>query len=767
MIIHSFIQITMEIKQNTSIVLFFIFCVFTSQLSYSDPGVVNGSQLRTYIVHLDPSTNIDYSDLEYGRWCMSFLPTTLDSTAATERMVHIYGDVIHGFAARLTEEEIADMEKKEGFISAYPDKTLQLHTTHTPKFLGLMNGDAGPLMVDGGKGVIVGVLDTGVTPDHPSFSDNGMDSPPITWKGSCDLPNGMCNKKLIGYRNFIERYTKIHVTGDDDGNVTIFDDVGHGTHTAGTIAGAAVHNANILGEANGTAMGMAPGAHLAIYRVCSQYYGCPSSSILAGMNAAIKDGVDVMSLSLGSGPGEKYDMDSIAVGSFRATQKGIFVSCSAGNEGPGYKTVANEAPWILTVGASTTDRRITSVVKLGNGQQFEGQTLYQPKNFDSEQMRPLVGSNYDVDDIVNKIVYCGSGIALCQREEINYLVTNGAIGVIQGSYREQGYQTFARNHSLPSSDLTFNKGEEIINYINSTDNPTAKILFKHTIFNASPSPSMAFFSSRGPSVANPGIMKPDIIGPGVDILASYLPFTDRRPEAESSNHSFYIMSGTSMSCPHLSGIVALIKSRHKDWSPFAIKSAIMTTADILDRDGKPITNEMYVPANQFAIGSGHVNARKAMKPGLVYDVASDDYISFICQMNYTDKQLMVITGRNVKCSEFKKISIKDVNYPSISVEIPRNAHDYKVAVKRTVTNVNPGNSTYSLKLNLPKGVSVTVKPQLLNFSKIGQKKSFTVTFVKKKHLGTNSHYSHGYLSWIANKLDTVVRIPMIVKYNDQ
>lgn len=170
------------------------------------------------------------------------------------------------------------------------------------------------------------------------------------------------------------------------------DEKGHGTHTASTSAGAFVEGANALGNARGKAAGMAPLAHLAIYKVCS-VKNCPSSDVLAGIDAAIDDGVNVLSISLGADSVPFFE-DHIAVATFAAIQKGIFVSCSAGNSGPFSSTLSNEAPWILTVGASTLNRRIVAVAKLGNGEEYDGESLYQPSDVASTFL-PLAyaGSN--------------------------------------------------------------------------------------------------------------------------------------------------------------------------------------------------------------------------------------------------------------------------------------------------------------------------------------------------------------------------------------
>ncbi|CAK9135934.1 unnamed protein product [Ilex paraguariensis] len=636
-------------------------------------------------------------DLE--SWYQSFLPATTTSSNETPHIIYSYRNVATGFAARLSPEDVKAMEKKDGFLAARPQELLSLHTTHTPNFLGLHQNLGFWDSSNYGKGVIIGVLDTGIHPSHPSFNDEGMPPPPAKWKGKCEL-NGTftCNNKLIGVRNFLSGSTEI-----------AFDDDGHGTHTSGTAAGNFVKGANVFGNANGTAVGIAPLAHLAIYKVCE--VRCGGSDILAAMDAVIEDGVDVLSLSLGGLSRPFYD-DNTAVGAFNAMQRGIFVSCSAGNRGPLSSSLSNEAPWILTVGANTIDRSIRATAILGNKEEFNSESLFQPKDFTSTLL-PLIYSgmkgsqciagSLNNSDVQGKIVLCEVGGGVSNIAKGRTVKNAGGAAMILMNLDSSGYSTSAEAHVLPATRVSYADGLKIKSYINSTARPMATILFKGTIIGANNAPMVSSFSSRGPSRASPGILKPDIIGPGVNILAAW-PFSVENNT--DTNLTFNIISGTSMSCPHLSGIAALLKSAHPDWSPAAIKSAIMTTADQLNLDNKPIVDQRLTQADFFATGAGHVNPSRANDPGLVYDIDPDNYIPYLCGLNYTNQQIGIITQQRVNCSTESKITEAQLNYPSFAITLGSTNQTNTM----TVTNVGDATSSFAVEIVLPLGVDVSVEP---------------------------------------------------------
>ncbi|XP_057811852.1 subtilisin-like protease [Salvia miltiorrhiza] len=722
---------------STTITILCIFCI--TRLPRFASEIPHRNSLQTYIVHVEaPDAHLTSQSEDLESWYRSFLPaTTASSSEGEPRLVYSYRHVFKGFAARLSPEQVKDMEKKQGFVSARPQKSMSLHTTHSPNFLGLNQNMGFWKTSNYGKGVIIGMLDTGVLPEHPSFSDKGMPPPPPKWKGKCQFNHTKCNNKIIGARYF---YAEDQSPLDDDG---------HGTHTASTAAGNFVQGANLFGNANGTAAGVAPYAHLAIYKVC-----CGEVDILAGMDAAIEDGVDVLSISLGLHTETLYE-DSIAVGAFSAMQKGIFISCSAGNDGPYLSAVGNGAPWILTVGASTIDRTLRAKAVLGNNQQFDGQSAFHPNNF-PRKLFPLVYAGFlntsddfapycfsdslSQSDIRGKIVVCELG-GTPRIEKGRAVKSGGGAGMILVNYEENANTTSADVHVLPTTHVGYADGLKIKAYINSTRKPTATISFQGTVIGDDRAPVVAAFSSRGPNYPSPGILKPDILGPGVNIFAAWPTSVENKTNTKST---FNIISGTSMSCPHLSGVAALLKSSHPDWSPAAIKSAVMTTADVVNSAHNPIEDETFVAADVFATGAGHVNPSRANDPGLIYDIQPKDYIPYLCGLNYTNRQVGTFLQRRVNCSVESSIPQAQLNYPSFSVIF--DGQPASQVYTRTVTNVGEPVSYYKVEISPPRGVDVIVKPTTLKFSKLNQKMKYEVRF-KLLASAPKTTFVQGFLKW--------------------
>ncbi|PKA67029.1 Subtilisin-like protease [Apostasia shenzhenica] len=697
---------------------------------------------------------------------------------ARDSIFYSYTRFINGFAAILEEEEAQEISKYPEVVSIFPNRGHKLHTTRSWQFLGLEEDGKVPMeslwtKARFGEDVIIGNLDTGVWPESESFRDEGMGPIPTRWKGICQKDEDQkffCNRKLIGARYFNKGYAAGGGTVNSTFN-SPRDIDGHGTHTLSTAGGAFVPGAGVLGFGNGTAKGGAPRARLAAYKVCWPPVNgrqCFDADILAAFESAISDGVDVLSVSLGGEP-SPYFSDGIPVGSFHAVSNGIAVVTSAGNSGPAVGSVSNLAPWLVTVGASTMDREFPSYVIFGTervkGQSLSMESLPKNKLFPFIQSMDAKAANSSLQDAElckigsldpekakGKIVMCTRGVS--DRVEKGEVVKfAGGAGMVLANDASTGYEIIADAHVLPATHITFADGQKLLSFLNSSKSPRASITVPFTALDTKPAPFMAAFSSRGPNAINPEILKPDITAPGVSIIAAYteansptdLTFDKRRIPYNS-------LSGTSMSCPHIAGIVGLLKSAHPEWSSSAIKSAILTTARTHDNLKEPIKNSSLSTANPFNYGSGHVWPNRAQDPGLVYDLTIEDYLNFLCALGYNSSQIS--TFRPYNCPE-KTMLLEDLNYPSITVPNLVNS----ITITRKLKNVGePG--TYSARWRNPKGVVMSVKPTRLAFVKIGEEKTFTVT-LRMKNKDDAKDYVFGSLVWSDGYHD--VKSPITVK----
>ncbi|GAB4844412.1 hypothetical protein Ancab_037776 [Ancistrocladus abbreviatus] len=744
---------------------------------------------RTYIVHMDKTKiqHFEHSTAESPkRWSEAVLDSLQKSTAKAEeedrhqqesspQLLYTYETTMTGFAARLSNKQFQSLDKVEGILLAAPDELLSLHTTYSTHFLGLEPDRGLWNLTNLASNVIIGVLDTGIWPEHYSFQDSGFPPPPSRWKGICEqgtnFSSSNCNRKLIGGRAFFKGYEAINGRIKETNDFrSARDSNGHGTHTASTAAGDVVPNASLFGLANGFASGMRYTSRVAAYKVCWAA-GCATSDILAAIDQAVADGVDVLSLSLGGLP-RPYHRDSMAIASFGAVQQGVLVSCSAGNSGPIRSTVGNMAPWMMTVGASYLDRSFPTKVKLGNGKKFRGASLYSGKK--TKQL-PVVyketaggtGAELCLNGslssrlVKGKIVACDRGInSRTQKGET--VKEAGGAGMLLLNTVNQGEELFADAHVLPATTLGAKAARAIKSYLALNKSLTASIAFKGTKYGER-APVMAAFSSRGPSLVDPNVIKPDITGPGVNILAAWPPITSPTGlKSDKRRVLFNIVSGTSMSCPHLSGIAALIKSAHKDWSPAAIKSALMTTSYTHDNKGAPIV-DAFSPngtnyATPFAFGSGHVDPERASDPGLVYDVAAREYLNYLCGLNYTTQQLALLSRSNFTCSKGTDHQPSDLNYPSFAVIFPAKSRKTTFTYKRIVTNVGSARSSYKVRVSAPKGVSLIVTPQVLKFKSLGQKQIYRVSFTGSRGGVASGRWFFGSLTWVSGKYS--VRSPI-------
>ncbi|CAK8544039.1 unnamed protein product [Lathyrus sativus] len=677
---------------------------------------------------------------------------------ARESKIHSYGKSFNGFVARLLPHEAQKLQEEENVVSVFRNTYHKLHTTRSWDFMGM------PLKVKRNSNIesniIVGVLDTGIWVDCPSFNDAGLGPPPRRWKGKCVTGANFtgCNNKVIG-----AKYFNLDPSGPVIPNPSPADDQGHGTHTSSTVAGSVVRGASFYGIGKGNARGGVPSARIAIYKVCWSF-GCSDMDMLAGFDEAIADGVNLISVSIG-GPSRQFFSDPIAIGAFHAMRRGVLTACSAGNDGPRPRSVENVAPWILTVAASTVNRMFTTQVAFGDGKRVTGLSI---NTFSPEKkMYPLTsgllaanlsGNEYGYpkgceygtlskDKVMGRIVYCAGGTG---NQDVVIKELGGAGTIIGDEEQEDGSYTTVIAAAIVDMNTV---GKNIEIYINSTKNPQA-VIYK-SVTKKFPAPYLASFSSRGPQHINRNILKPDLAAPGVDILAAYSKLTSVTGYSEDTRYNvFNIISGTSMACPHAAAAAAYVKSFHPDWTPAAIKSALMTTAT-------PIKVKASDSFTELGIGSGQISPVKALHPGLVYDIRMNSYIAFLCKEGYNSTNIGILIGtKSFNCSGVEPATGTDgINYPTMHIQLLSASSTISAVFYRTVKSVGYGASTYMAKVTAPKGLSVEVIPNTLTFTQTHQELSFKVV-LKGPPMPQETLILSALLEWNDSKHN--VRSPIVV-----
>ena len=666
-------------------------------------------------------------------------------TSVGGQKLYDYVYTYNGFAAKLNSAQAAELLSNPAVVAVTADELVTVDTSSTPDFLGLTAEGGLWDMGYAGEDIIIGVVDSGIWPESMSFTDRTGTNPNGKgdklgyhqipgWHGKCtpgeDFNASMCNQKLIGAQYFNAGYGGD--AGIDADRPWEFnsprDYNGHGTHTAGTSGGNSGVAAEVGGIDLGTVSGMAPRARIAAYKALwSNEDGSQASGftvdLVAAIDQAVADGVDVINYSVS---GSTTSMNTaVAISFLFAADAGVFVAASAGNSGPGASTVAHNNPWLTTVAAGTHDRYYAGTVTLGDGSSYDGASIDSsgagPADLvyagDAGDALCAIGS-LDPAIVTGKIVVCDRGTYA--RVDKSYAVMEaGGIGMVLANVSPSSIN--ADLHYVPTVHVDHIAGAAIRAYAQ-TAGATATLT--GGVFQSVEAPEVAAFSSRGPALAGAGdLLKPDIMAPGVDVLAAVAP-----PGNNGRMFDFY--SGTSMAAPHIAGIAAVLMDAHPDWSPMMVKSAIMTTASTTTNMGNPI------PYDYFDYGAGKVVPNSATDPGLVYDSGWLDWLAFLCETSDA-----VSAGTcNALAGMGYSLDPSDYNAPSIAI----GALPGSQTVTRTVTNVGAA-GTYNVSVNAPAGIDVTVDPASLTLG-AGESASYSVTFTGNASVVANA-WTFGSLTW--------------------
>ncbi len=688
-----------------------------------------------------------------------------EAGASTQAKVHDFAFALNGYSAILTQEQVDEIRMQKDVVLVLEDQMRYVTTDSSPTYLGLT--DAGGAYAKGytGEGVVVGIIDTGIWPEHPSFADDGSFPAPPTGPLPCDFGNTAhnpndapftCNNKLIGAYQMLATYRAVIGAAADEFD-SARDDSGHGTHTASTAAGNSDVAATLYGMPAGVISGIAPRAHIIAYKGLGNLGGF-TSDLAAAIDQAVADGVDVINYSIGGGAGP-VSADEIAF--LFAADAGVFVATSAGNSGPGASTLGDPGtkPWVTTVGASTQSRFLQGTIVLGNGAQYTGASITAGAG-----PAPLVDAASLGNALCNPAVAFSSSVAgkivLCQRGAIARVAKSlavfnaGGVGMIMHENSDAG-NLFSDTHWVPSVHVDQTPGLAIKAYIAANPGTATAQIMAPQLGTWPYAPSMTDFSSRGPNPVAPDIIKPDVTAPGLQILAGNSPF----PDAGSvPGELFQAIAGTSMSSPHVAGVYALLKQAHPEWSAAMAKSALMTTAhqNVLD-------NNRTNAADPFDMGSGHIRPGgqwtkgSITEPGLVYDAGFLDYLGFMC-----DAFPAALADPATTCPALASLGIPtkaiNLNYPSIGIsQVPGTK-----TVTRTVTSVAKENGwrTYTPTIVAPPGYTVTVSPSSFKL-KSGQSATYTVTVTNVS--APVGQWRFGSLTWKDTTGHYSVYSPIAVK----
>lgn len=746
---------------------------------YARTQVVGGKQL-------DASSSSVQKYTGYLRAQQNVLARTVGA-----KVLYNYTVAYNGFGAKLTSIQATRLASSSAVAAVTPAETLKLQESHSLDFIDVSTPGGTWDQIGGvanaGEGVVLGDIDSGIAPENPSFAGDPLgttagdapylDGDTVTFDkadggtftsteiGDADQwDDGDLSTKIIAAKYFVDGFgeNKIgHPTGDPAvaEYLSPRDGSGHGSHTASTAAGNHDVDASVEGIDFGTISGVAPAAKIAVYKACwsgpdgieaSDDDGCNTLDLLAAINQAVTDGVDVINYSIGGGSAQTtYSPTDAAF--LNAAAAGVFVAASAGNDGPAASTLDNAAPWETTVAASTIPDYEGTVV-LGTGDEYVGASvsLIEPGSVGPAPFvqaadvaltsAPAADAARCFEDTLDpakatgKIVLCdrGSNDRVAKSAEVARV---GGIGMVLANVVGGADDVDNDFHSVPSVHVHASAAAALHAYA-ATPGATVTLEDGNLTDDVTPTPQVAGFSSHGPVLAaGSDVLKPDVSAPGVSILAAYA-------SAEGEDPQWAFLSGTSMAAPHISGLALIYLGEHPNATPAEIKSAMMTTStDLVDADGADVTDP-------FTQGAGQVHPSSYLDAGLYYPAGLSDWESYIVgEDQYTDWSPYVDT---FDPTSVDPIDGSDLNQASIAIGDLIGEQ----TVTRTVTALDAG--TYTATIDVP-GINATVSPTSLDLS-AGESADFTVTFAEDD--APADEWASGFLTWTS--ADHEVRSPVAI-----
>ncbi|MED6208469.1 hypothetical protein PIB30_045330 [Stylosanthes scabra] len=690
----------------------------------------------------------------------------------TYNKLHSYKHIFNGFSVHTTPSQAKKLRTFPGVKLVERDTGFKRMTTYTPQFLSLPSGIwtqlGGPKHA--GEGVVIGFVDSGINPNHPSFAYDPKlypFNPNLSFSSAeCQsgpfFPASSCNGKILSAKFFSAGFQATYQLNASIDFLSPFDADGHGSHVASIAAGNSDVPVVVDGFYFGKASGMAPRARIAVYKAIYPS-GSSTADIVAAIDCAVLDGVDILSISVG--PDDPPQDTLTFLGMFNiamlfARKAGVFVVEAAGNKGPAPASVISFSPWTMGVGFSTTDRTYPAHLLLGNGQKLDGLGMSGPSFGNGNILQTMVLAK-DAAKMNGTFSQAPEYIEECQHPDAfngslvfgNVVICTFSAGLIKGTSsfaaivdtantlgfsgfilaadpRYGSYVAPALPYALPAIMISLiddakviyqyyeehTKRDEKGNVMES--DAMAAIGEGREALYMGRSPVVSRLSSRGPDIIDKhnrlaDVLKPDVLAPGDQIWAAYSPMSVNEPFLRGKE--FALLSGTSMSTPHVSGIAALIKQYNSSWTPSMIASAIITTSTKFDNHGDNIMAEGYEigtlhPSTPFDSGAGIVNANRANDPGLVLPSEFADYVSFLCSLPDVGQDV-VLAVIGEPCDQSFPYPY-DLNLPSVTIS----ALTGSALVRRTVMNVGNKTETYVATVLPPNGTTVTLSPPWFTIS---------------------------------------------------
>ncbi len=705
--------------------------------------------------------------------------------------IYTYQVAFNGFSAELDTAQATKLAGLPGVTAVLPNELRTVDTVQSPEYLGL-SGPGGVWEDLGGtgaagEGVVVGVLDTGIWPENPSFAGDELrqgraprtdgkgrvigrnplvgvpfrtaedeivmlKSDRTVFRGECETGEGwdsvdLCNDKVVTARYFADGFVAA-VKAAERGEFEYLsprDGHGHGSHTAGTSAGNAGVPMSVNGIDLGEGSGVAPGAKIAAYKVCwegrtTATTGCYTNDSVSAIEQAVIDGVDVLNYSI-SGTTTTV-VDAVELAFYNAANAGVFVAASAGNSGPGSSTTAHNSPWVMTVGA-TTFKRDEGTVVLGDGRTFKGASVIRDDLPQTElvlaaeaglpgaaaaEVALCYPGTLDPAVVAGRTVVCDRGVIARVDKSAAVEQADGLAMILANTTPSSLDPDF---HAVPTVHVNEVAGAAVKAYA-ATDGATAAFEPGDTTGGEpTPIPQVAGFSSRGPTlVAGGDLIKPDIAAPGVAVIAAVAP-------GPNGGNDYNALSGTSMSSPHVAGLGALVLGERPQWHPSVVKSAIMTTAtNIAAADGSEVTDP-------FVQGAGFVNPADMFDPGLVLPATEQEWGGI-----YAGQGLQL--GR--AGAQYEPIAATDLNHPSIAIGQQAGPR----TVTRTFRSLQAG--TWTIDVDLPGYEVSTSVPSIRGNASGTQQSSVDFTFTR-----TDADLGEWATGFITLQGPTTVRMPVALR----